>query len=383
MKITKDIPFVYVDRRSDFDRVVSEIEKEDVIGVDLEADSLFHYTEKICLIQISTDSRNILIDPLMIEDVSGLSQVFLNPKIRKIFHGADYDIRSLHRDYAIEVNGLFDTQIAATFLGLRETGLAGVIKSRFSKTIEKKYQKKDWSRRPLPDAMLKYAVQDSLFLLPLAEMLEQELKAKGLLFCVLEECERLQKVRVNPSSGQFFFLKHKGAGRLSPRSLTILEAVLQLRNDMARKLDRPAFKVMGNEQINRIVKEKPVVIDELGGKDGLSPKQIKRFGRFVLQKVNEAMMIPDDSLLFYPKKTMPKLGRKTIAHIKELKKWREYRSLDMGLDPAIICSNSQILSLAKACPKTEIDLKNIEDFRVWQQKLFGHEICILLNREPP
>ncbi len=95
-----------------------DLEKESAIAVDLEADSLFHYQEKVCLIQISTPRQNVVLDPLSLKDLSPLAPVLSNPRIRKVFHGADYDIRSLYRDFEIDVNGLFDTEIAARFLGI-------------------------------------------------------------------------------------------------------------------------------------------------------------------------------------------------------------------------------------------------------------------------
>ena len=96
--------------------IAIELKKETEIGVDLESDSMFHYQEKVCLIQISTPLKNILVDPLSLDDLSPLAPVFSDTHIRKVFHGADYDIRSLYRDFGIEVNTLFDTHIAARFL---------------------------------------------------------------------------------------------------------------------------------------------------------------------------------------------------------------------------------------------------------------------------
>jgi len=120
--------YLLVKDGSNLGRIAAGLERETVIGVDLEADSMFHYQEKVCLIQISTSLQNILLDPLWLGDLSALFPVFANPNIRKVFHGADYDIRSLYRDFGIEVNSLFDTQIAARFLGIRETSLASLLK---------------------------------------------------------------------------------------------------------------------------------------------------------------------------------------------------------------------------------------------------------------
>src|SRR4030067_924631 len=128
-----------------------------IIGVDLEADSFYHYFEKVCLLQIATESASYVIDPLALRDLSALPPVFSNPRIRKVFHGADYDIRSLHRDFRLEVENLFDTQLSSKFLGLRESGLEALLRSRFHVELNKKYQRADWSQRPLSPEVGGYA----------------------------------------------------------------------------------------------------------------------------------------------------------------------------------------------------------------------------------
>jgi len=375
----EQISYVFIESHSDLDRIAGELKREAVIGVDLEADSMFHYHEKVCLLQISTPSQNILIDPLALEDLSALAQVFSDPGIRKVFHGADYDIRSLHRDFGIEVNPLFDTQIAATFLGIRESGLANLLKTRFGVTVEKKYQKKDWSERPLSQPMLDYAARDSLYLLPLASMLEDELKSKGRLFCVEEECKRLSKVRVNQTDGNHFFLKFKGAGKLDPRSLTVLETILQFRDDMARKQNRPPFKVFGNAQVNKMAKEKPRGLSELRKRECLSPRQIKGFGSALSKRINTVLNLPENELLAYPKKTGRRVGAKVSKRVTALKKWRERRAGEMSLDPALVCTNTQIQFLATIHPKTQKELEKITEIKNWQREFFGREICSILN----
>jgi ribonuclease D len=375
----EQISYVLVEKRSELDRLTAELKREPAIGVDLEADSMFHYHEKVCLLQISTPSRNFLIDPLTVKDISALAPVFASSSIRKILHGADYDIRSLHRDFGIEVVSLFDTQIAAAFLGVKETGLANLVKDRFGVTVEKKYQKKDWSERPLAQPMLDYAAKDSFYLLPLADMLEAELKAKARLDCVLEECERLSRVRANQSECSHFFLKFKGAGKLDPRSLTILETILQFRDNLARKRDLPPFKVLMNAQVKRMVKHKPRSLDELRQKECLSPRQVKSFGRVISKKIDEAMDLPEAELLVYPKNTGRRVGPRVAKRVKALKKWREQRAGEIGLDPSLICSNTQIQSLAFLHPKTPEELREIREIKNWQKKLFGQEICSVLG----
>ena len=359
--------------------IVAELQKEPVIGVDLEADSMFHYKERVCLLQISTRALNIVIDPLAVQDLSPLAPVFADARIRKVFHGADYDIRSLYRDFGIEVHSLFDTQIAARFLGAKETGLASLLKMRFHVLSDKKYQKKDWSQRPLPSAMLKYAVQDIYYLLPLAEILEKELMDKGMLFCVEEECELLSRVRPNSSRNRPFFLSFKGAARLDPRSLAVLEKILCFRDQVARRRDRPHFKVLGNKEIMEIAQIKPVIKTDLTGIRGLSTKMIDRMGKSLIENVREGLSITDEALPVYPKKARQRLKSKEAARVKALKNWRERLGGKRGIDPALICTSAQIQAIAIENPGEPENMECIGDIKKWQIKLFGLDICNVLR----
>jgi len=365
--------------RSNLSRIAAGLERETSIGVDLEADSMFHYREKVCLIQISTPLQDILVDPLSFDDLSPLSPVFADPNILKVFHGADYDIRSLYRDFNIEVNSLFDTQIAARFLGIRETGLARLLKERLGVFVEKKYQKRDWSERPLPAAMRAYAVQDTCHLLSLSRILKKELRVKGRLFCVEEECELQSKVRPTPPNGNPLFLRFKGASMLDHRGLAVLESILQLRDDTARRRDLPPFKILGNETIMEIAERRPVTERDLGRIKGLSARQVRMLGFSILKKIDESTKLPENELPAFPRTTEEQIGANVSNKVKALREWRVQRAKEMGIDPSLVCTNAQIHSLALAYPKSLKDLEGIDTIRAWQRRLFGSEICYHLK----
>lgn len=371
--------YVLIENKADLKKIIPDLRGITALGVDLEADSMFHYQEKVCLLQISTPRVNIMIDPLSVKDFSPLKPIFADPRIRKVFHGADYDIRSLYRDFGIEVHSLFDTQIAARFLGLREISLASLLHEKFHISSDKKYQKKDWSQRPLPAPMLQYAVQDICHLLPLVDIFERELMEKGRLFCVEEECEILSNVRPNSSKNRPFFPSFKGAARLDPRSLAVLEEILSFRDQVAKRRDCPHFKVLGNQPILEIARIKPVTKADMAGIGGLSLKQIDHMGRSLIGKVREGLSLPDEMLPIYPKKAWQRLRSKERERVKELKNWRERLGGEWGVDPAVVCTNAQIQAIAVANPGKPEDMGGIKGVRKWQIKLFGLEICDLLR----
>ena len=375
--------FEVIDSPSALADFVRALAGETRIAVDLEADSMYHFREKVCLLQMASRDRNVIIDPLKLEDLSLLKPVFADPAVQKVFHGADYDIRSLHRDFHIVVHNLFDTQIACRFLGYSETGLEAVLQRHFEISLDKKYQKKDWSARPLPPEMLAYAAQDTTYLIPLAERLIQELADKGRLEWVVEECELLSRVRAVSDEDEPLFMKFKGAGRLRRRSLAVLENILQLRREIARKKDRPLYMVFGNRAVMEIVKAKPVTSERLEKGGALSKKQIGMYGPAVVQAVNAALDLPEEELPVYPRKKAPAVSPKVPERVKVLKTWRDRRAEALGIDSAIVCTKSQMTAIARENPNDVAALAEIEEMRNWQRKVFGEEIIRALPREKP
>jgi ribonuclease D len=372
--------YILIENYKDLIRIAGQLQREKALGVDLEADSMFHYQEKVCLIQISTASKSFVCDPLVVKDVSPLAALFADSDIRKVLHGADYDIRSLQRDFGIEVGGLFDTQIAARFLGMKETGLASLLKSQMGITIEKKYQKKDWSKRPLPAAMLSYAVQDACYLISMAKRLENELRLKGRLSWVEEECELQSKVTPPRPDKRPFFMRFKGSRKLDRRSLAVLESVLRLRDEVARRRNLPPFKVLGSSPIMEIAQRKPETEADLKTIKGISPKRAESLAGPLLKRIHQALSQPEDSLPFFPKRTPRRIAPKATKRGKALKGWREKRADDLEVDAAIICTNSQIRSIAEENPRNVEHFGRIDGIRNWQKEFFGQEICDLLKR---
>jgi ribonuclease D len=353
-----------------------------IIGVDLEADSMHHYFEKVCLLQIATESACYVVDPLAVRDLSALQPVFSNPRIRKIFHGADYDIRSLYRDFRLEVENLFDTQLACTFLGLRETGLEASLRSRFGVELNKKYQRADWSQRPLSPEMVEYAALDGRYLIPLARLLETELEEKSRNSWVEEECLFLSKVRFAPPSQAPLYRRVKGASSLDPRSLAVLGALLDFREAQAQKSDLPPFKVLGSEPLLELAMKKPSRLEELETTKGLSRKLIDRYGTRLLQEIHRAMAIPQEDLPAYPRKTWPELPSPARQRVKALKAWRDMRAKNLGMEPGILMNNALIQDLALKNPRSIKEMEEISGLRKWRQDHFGREILDAQTKGP-
>jgi ribonuclease D len=360
--------------------IIELLEKQDAVGVDLEADSMFHYKEKVCLVQMATRRHNFVIDPLKINDLSLLRPIFGNPKIQKIFHGADYDVRSLYRDFQIVIRNMFDTQLASRFLGDKATGLEAVVHKRFNVRLNKKYQKKDWSERPLSEKMIEYAARDTFYLLPLTEILRKELQDKGRLDWVHEECDLLSRVRAMQGNGEPLFLRFKGAGQLSHRRLGVLEAVLQFRARLAEEKDRPLFKVFSNISAMKLAVSAPTTLQDLIKTKILSPKQINMFGAALVPVIREALSMPFDKLPSYPQKKPPILDPNVPKRMKALKIWRDVCAKKLNIDSSIITPKNIMTTLAVKKPKDLDELERIDELKKWRKKEFGKKIIEVLNQ---
>jgi len=371
--------YLMIDSISKLEKFAGRLEKQKIIGVDLEADSMYHFKEKVCLIQIATRNITAVIDPLQIKNLSVLKPVFNRADIQKIFHGADYDVRSLYRDFKISVNNLFDTELACRFLGYHESGLEAVLKKKFKVHLNKKYQRKDWSKRPLPKEMIAYAAKDVRYLLPLAKGLRHELKHKDRLSWVEEECTYLSKVRAANTDAGPLFTGFKGAGKLGPRGLAVLEELLQLRKKKAQQQNRPLFRIIGNRSILALAEIRPQNLKKLQKTEVLGAKQIDRYGKEIIAAINKALRIPTKNLPKYPRKTAPHVPAIVANRVKELRAWRDNLAKQLQIDPAIICTKALISALAVQRPLTTSSLLKMKELKNWQATEFGGDIIEILK----
>lgn len=372
---------------SDLKSLCRQLGREEVLAVDTEADSLYHYFPKVCLIQISTGRYAFVIDPLAIKTMDPLRPLLASRKIKKVFHGADYDVRSLFRDFAMKVNNLFDTMVASQFIGENEPALAAVVKKRFGAILDKKYQRANWSKRPLTHEMMRYAARDTTYLIRLYRELDEELRARGRLSWVQEECEILSRdFRAGDNTAERtltgrppLFKRFKGAGKMEPRDLAVLENILLFRENMAMEKDRPPFRLFSNRVIHDLVRAKPTRRAALRKIQHLSADFLRRYADRVLETIQEGLELPEDRLPSYPKVRRRPQAPEKQARLKRLKRWRGLKAKELEIQTGLICNNVLLDALAEDNPKDADGLKAIPGMKVWQRKTFGPEIIKVLH----
>lgn len=336
------------------------------LALDSEADSLHHYPDKVCLVQLHVGGTGYLIDPLAGLDLSPLAPLLADRGVSKLFHGADYDLRVLHRDFGLEIHGLFDTMVAARLVGEGSFGLAALLERRFGIRLDKKYQRADWSRRPLPAAMVRYAALDTAYLERLASELRGELHRLGRTTWAEEEFRRLEQVRWNDQPDPEAYRKIKGSAALSRRGLAALRELVALREAEARRRGRPPFKVLNNETLLRVARELPVNGTELAALPD-SWRQ-GRFPRLVLDAVAAARALPEQELPEQRSRKRPVRSPGHEARLRGLCRERDALAHSLGLEPSVLAAKSVLEQVLLALERGE-EPDSVPGLRRWQAEL--------------
>jgi len=364
---------------SEVESLAVELKDQPAIAVDLEADSMHRYRERVCLMQLSVPGRTVLIDPLAGADLMPLAEIFADAGVRKIFHAADYDMRSLHRDFNLEIRGLFDTMISAQLLGEEKVGLADVLGKYFGVTLDKRFQRADWSQRPLTAEMVAYAAEDTRHLHRLVAVLEPKLRELGRHDWAAEEFRLLEKVRFAEGDKGPLCLRLKGAGTLDRRQLGVLEELLQWREGEAERRDRPPFHVVGNAILLPLARQTPRTVTALAAVAELPERLRDRYGRDLLAAINRGMALPNSDLPVWPKSPRPERDPAADARLAALKEWRRNKAMALAIDPGVLINNSLLELLSRDNPQSVLQLDSLPGLKNWQRRELGGELLAALH----
>ena len=358
--------------------------KEDIVAFDTEADSFYHYFDKVCLVQVATRKKCWLIDPLEIggpSKLAALAPVFSDPNVRVLFHAAEYDIYVLKRDCGFEFVNLFDTMVSAQLLGYPAIGLAALVEKHFDVSLPKDEQRSDWSRRPLTPKQLSYAASDVLYLIKLAEKLEKELRRAKRLDWAMDEFETLCGRRwPDREFDKLGYLRIKGARSLDPVELAILRELFLLRDERAREIDRPPFKVLGNRTLLDICHEQTADLDSLSEIKGISDLILKRMGKDLVAAVKKGLRKPHGPIPKLETTAKRRMDRRTEKRLGALKDWRGPRAESLKLDPGVLCPNAALEAIAWAAPESPKDLESLPELKAWLVREFAEEIVAVVAK---
>ena len=366
-----------VENEESFAHMCADLAAQPAIAVDTESNSLHAYQERVCLIQISTRAQDYLVDTLALDSLDLLGEVFANPAIQKVFHAGDYDLTCLKRDYAFTFTNYFDTSIAAAAVGEENLGLSTLLTKYFGFSVDKRYQRANWGKRPLDPDMLRYAQSDSHFLLPLRDRLLPCLEATGRLNLVLEDCAALAQQTPPMKNHSEDVWRVKGINGMKPRALSLLQQLNHLREELARKQDVPLFKVMSDAALVEIATTQPKHIQELDLLPSLSKSQVRRYGKQIMQTVADW------------RKSSDKLTRPRAQYLDEsiqrrrelLGDWRKQMAQKEKVSSSVILPKDLLENIAAQPIKSKAELEQAMQASPTRFEVYGEELLEILRKE--
>jgi len=367
---------VLIDTPAAFASMLDTLSTQPALALDTESNSLYRYHYRVCLIQISTTDVDFLLDPLQLHDIEPLGNILANETVQKVFHAAENDILMLKRDFGFSFANIFDTMLAARILGWPRVGLAALLSEHFGVTLDKRAQLTDWGQRPLTAAQLSYARLDSHYLLALRDLLSDALRARKRWREAGETFEGLPQITYTEKAfDPEGFWRIKGARDLAPDELAVLRELYLWRDEQARALDRPPFKVLGDQVLLQFSRLQPQHLHELR----LSARQVDQIGKRLLAVIARGRCAPPPTPPARPHNGNGRPDPEVQARFDRLRGWRAQRAADRQVDADIVLTNDALMNISRAAPTTVEALANLGVMGEWKLQEYGPDLLRVLN----
>jgi ribonuclease D len=297
--------------------------------------------------------------------------------VEKVFHAAEYDIMCLKRDFGFEFARLFDTMVTARILGRQGVGLGALLEEEFNVHLNKRYQRANWGKRPLPAEMLSYARLDTHYLIALRERLASKLEKSGLEPLAHEDFERLATLEPHNShnSPEEDTWRVSGSQDLHPQEAAVLLELCRYRDRVARQIDRPLFKVIGDKTLLAIAQTCPRSLNELKLIQGMSARQVGRHGRQLLEAVERGLRARP---LHRPRQKRPDDG--VLERVEALRNWRKKTARGMGVPSDVVLPRDLMYEIAYSDPAYKTDLQALLKDVPYRYKTFGEQILMTISK---
>ena len=367
------LEFEFVEDQQRWNEIAEPLAKEPRIALDMESNGFFHYKERISLIQLGVPGYTFLLDPLAISDFSALGRVIADPKIQKILHGCDYDMRSFDREWKYHFSGLYDTAIATQLLNTELMGLGRALETYLGVKVDKqvRLQRSDWSKRPIPVDAAEYAASDAAHLLQLQDVLDAKLKELGRQSWMAEECALMEQIRYEaPPSPEQACFNAKGTFDLEPGQLAIFRELYLLRERSSAEVDRPPFKVISNDALLAIACDPMISFDKI-------PNANRRWLESSRRQIEEAVARGrSHGGIAHPsrQKRKPSPWTEDSRHrYQAIHEARAREALTLGIAPSTLWSTRALEFMSLNPEKFDQELEGTSEcgVRQWQRQVLG------------
>ena len=373
------IDFVYVDTAELAEKLIESISLSSWAGIDIEGSSLHSFRDHVSLIQLAIDDGVYILDPLSNIPISTILSHLADKEL--IFHGGDYDLRMLLADYEFIPTGeLFDTMLAAELLGIESVGLAAVIKDFFKVSICKAGQRSDWTKRPLTEKQLEYASTDVVYLRRIKDIMTARLEALGRLDWWRQSNRRLIENSKQSKTPTKEAWRIRGSKDLDNSELRYLRAIWQWRDDLAKSLNKPAFKIMNNDCLLKFS-------NWLAANPGKNPKKYNSLPKNCrgesYEKLTEHLKIARK----LPKEQWPQhiIRRQNFwvepdgDLVDKIKDSVSRKAEELGIKPQLILTRAKIEAIARSMPTSTSQVATIADLMDWQKELIAQDVMEIIT----
>lgn len=361
-----------IETAAEMERLMGQLAAEPLVAVDTEAASFHRYQDRVYLLQLSSRTLTAVVDPLAVPSLESFAAVLADPAVEIVFHDADYDLRLLDREFGFKATHLFDTRVAAQLLNEPGVGLAALLEKYLGIKLDKRFQRADWSARPLSPGMLEYAAADTHYLLQLRDILREKLIAQGRFSWAEEEFFLLEHVRWNaPDEDEPAYLRMKGAKALRGRALGVLRELHAWRDAIARKADKAPFRIVNNEPLLTIAKEPPTDLVALRAVPGIGHDLMERRGADLLAAVKRGLDVPERDLPRIERPPRRPADPEFDLRLDRLKTVRNAEAVRLELAPGVLCPNGTLEAIARSMPARPSELEQVPGLRRWQREEIG------------
>lgn len=362
-----------------FNNLIQDLRKTPVVALDTEFHCEKRYWPDLFLIQFAAEGIGpVAVDPLALEDLTPLAGLFADEGVVKVLHSARNDLAILFNDIPeFSVKNLFDSQIAAAFLGYGEQiSLVNLVHSVCKVKSRKKYSMSDWSARPLAEGQLEYALDDVRHLVKVYDVLSADLKKKGRMHWFQGESESLLDPSTYAISRERLFSKARSAGKVKNANFPLLWRLLNWREDTAIEMNRPRFYVGRDHLLCRLAVLAPKQAETIRSLRGLPGGFVDKYGEAVAAITARCMEDPpkDVPRLILPRHDWGYAARKDILRI-----FLKIKSKALDLSPALLLPRETFESILENPPKNLDQFMTREDLTGWRKEALGPELVDLLT----
>lgn len=361
-------PFRWIDRQGDLEDLVPELTASEAVGWDTEFHRERSYHPHLALVQVAWPGGIALLDPLAL-DLTPLAPVLTGTI--SVLHASDQDITILERSCGTAPSVLFDTQVAAGFLGMSSPSLASLVERFAGVRLAKGHRLADWAHRPLSEGECRYAADDVAHLLHLHKMITTQLEAKGRLEWALAECQMLLQRDRSTQDPDTAWWRMKDSRSLRGEARAVAQTVAAWRERRAERLDIPPRFVMSDMALANIAQRKPTKPADLDGIRGLDRRQIGGATEELLEAVRVGLSLAPEDLRL---PTMDEGERGQRAGVTLASAWVAQLGRDLGIDPALLATRSDVVGFLRGSASSRLA-------DGWRADLVGEPVRRLVSGE--